>query len=120
MGARQSNTVAQNNIQETPREAARRRKVEAADKDVARLCSTHVEASIDSRHIGQRLRDSHARSFVVPFATADDQGHRQANFTDQEVRGAIGQVLFSPSPAVSTSDGPSYELPGHSRLTPCR
>jgi len=120
VGARQCNTAPQRGIHETPREAARRRKVEAADKDVARLCSTHVEASIDSRHIGQRLRDSHARSFVAPFATGDDQQHRSANFTHQDGTDRVGQDVSSPSLAVSSSSGRLHELPGHSLLTPCR
>eukprot|EP00929_Paragymnodinium_shiwhaense_P042237 TRINITY_DN21885_c0_g5_i1.p1 TRINITY_DN21885_c0_g5~~TRINITY_DN21885_c0_g5_i1.p1 ORF type:complete len:728 (+),score=162.13 TRINITY_DN21885_c0_g5_i1:423-2606(+) len=56
---------------ETPREAARRRKKEAADRDLARLKEAQAASSGSAREIAHRLRESHARSFTSPFATAE-------------------------------------------------
>merc|ERR1712203_1299969 len=61
---------------ETPREAARRRKCEAADRDGARLRETHAEAAVASRQMGEKVRDFHARAFTAPFATVDNDSQR--------------------------------------------
>jgi hypothetical protein len=55
---------------ETPREAARRRKLEAAGRDLERLKATQAGVASNARQIALQLRESHARSFTAPFATA--------------------------------------------------
>lgn len=58
-------------IFETPREAARRRKLESATRDLARLKEEQEEVRGSARLIANQVRDQQSRSFSSPFATSD-------------------------------------------------
>lgn len=87
---------------ETPRDAARRRKMEAADRHLQTLKETHAEAAEESRKIALRQRDSQNRFFNTPWGTAESLVHSEVS-----------------SPLL-TSEPRTLELPGQSTLTPLK
>lgn len=74
---------------ETPREAARRRKCEAADRDMLQLKQKQAEVAGAASQVAKQLRDSQMHTFKTPFADA----------------------------SCETDNGPLQELPGSSVLT---
>merc|ERR1712039_613619 len=118
------------NMEETPREMARRRKCEAADRDAARLCTAHVEVACASRQMGQRLREAQARSFVAPFATTQDvhQRHADSNACGNAYQARMGNAAAEgcaaypsqSSHAFASPRGPSRDTAGYAHLTPCK
>lgn len=113
---------------ETPREAAVRRKREAADRDLQALKQKHAESAGNAREIAGRLRDSHQRTGLSPFATPHA---RQSSSGGDSMNSSKGgePVISSPgsrSPTGSiagrlqkeSSMSSLNELAGHSVLTP--
>lgn len=93
---------------ETPREAARRRKVEAADRDLARLKAQHSEANGTAVQIALQVRDAQARSFQSPFATAERM----------DIPKPVAALNLGYDDDPEGAGFPSAELPSHSVLTP--
>lgn len=71
--------------EETPRQAAQRRKYEAADRDLAQLKAKQAEEAGNARRIGFHLRDLHARSFHAPFATSAKRAAAEASDNELKV-----------------------------------
>lgn len=112
---------------ETPREAAVRRRREAADRDLAKLKrQSAVGQAVEAREIASRLRDAHSRAFTTPFATgtALDSGQSARSLPTSELParsvltlgqsseasgfqcsyGQCGQSQLFSDPALSISD----------------
>jgi len=103
---------------ETPREAAQRRRREASDVALERLKEEQAEVAGGASQIGLQIRDSHTKAFSTPFATAN--GLKQV-----PEHGAIATVHDDGSGGWEdlgqlTAGRCMAELPGHSVLTPCR
>jgi len=124
---------------ETPRQAAQRRKVEAADRDLAQLKMKQAEEAGTARRIGLHLREMHARSFHTPFATAsmpaeiggdkeltlgspmslsDTVSHNQS-LADQSTtpgKWSTDDLITTHDEDCESDSGRLLELPGHSVL----
>jgi len=109
---------------ETPRQAARRRKLEAADHDIAMLKAHQADAQA-VREMASQLRESHSRSFTAPFARG--RPDRRPS-TSAPSPGSCGHCCGSPrvpesctkplirAPVDMETGGlrRQHELPGHS------
>jgi hypothetical protein len=93
---------------ETTQQAVWRRKVEAADRDLARLKATQFDMTGEAGQIAVEVRDAQARSFLAPFAVACVS------------RGDGRREPSSDPPILDIDDrGLAFEeLPSHSILTP--
>lgn len=105
---------------DSPRAGLGRRKREAAQLVVLRLKEPQMETSKEALRIGLEVRESHARAFLVPFATAHDCQER--SMATERSRSKLSITLIEEEPG-SFGDECTLgieELPGHSVLTPCK
>lgn len=72
-------------VAESPKEAARRRKCEASDRDLERL--RRCEELGSSRLMALQLREEHSRLFVSPFAVVHPQQHSDLASPSMDARG---------------------------------
>lgn len=72
-------------VAESPKEAARRRKCEASDRDLERL--RRCEELGSSRLMALQLREEHSRLFVSPFAVVHPQQHSDLASPSVDARG---------------------------------